>query len=276
MPMLILQLALLIAIAFVIGAIIGRARRKKQQGTSAQENIITAAALAEPKPENAKVEDLTPLTIAASGSAAEGKKKSADKEIKSPEDKDQKTVKSTPVAKVVPPAEPVGPAHAAVMEPIAEVDTEKATAEKTAKSTHKDADKVSVPVVKTKPELLITPRNGKADDLTKIKGIGTAIQGKLNKAGIYHYDQLVDLNAEQQKWLGEQINFRGRVEREDWVNQSKKILKASEPKGAKKAKPAAEAVKSVAKKSAPVRAKKSKPTATKAVRSKQTVADKTD
>ena len=58
MPMLILQLALLIAIAFVIGAIIGRARRKKQQGTSAQENIITAAALAEPKPENAKVEDL--------------------------------------------------------------------------------------------------------------------------------------------------------------------------------------------------------------------------
>lgn len=260
MPMLILQLALLIAVAFIIGAMIGHARRRKQQGATAEEKLITAAALAEPKADDAKVEDLSPPIISKVSASVDKTKQKAQKANEKPV-----TKKAPAAAKIVPDAEPVGPAQNVI--PLSESAVKSAKISAKTKSPPKTKDK-PVAVVekpKTKPDILKAPRDGKADDLTKIKGIGVAIQKKLNNAGIFHLDQLIDLNAEQQKWLGEQINFRGRVEREEWVAQAKKILKSLQPKTTKQSKTTkkdktivAAAVKSDVKKTASSKTKKPK------------------
>lgn len=259
MPMLILQLALLIAVAFIIGAMIGRARRRKQQGATAEEKIITAAALAQPKADNAKVEDLSPPVISKVSASVDKAKPITKKAEEKPVAK-----KAAAAPKIVPDAEPVGPAQNVI--PLSETTAKSAKAQAKTKTPAKPKDK-PVAVVekpKTKPDILKAPRDGKADDLTKIKGIGVAIQKKLNSAGIYHYDQLIDLNADQQKWLGEQINFRGRVEREEWGAQAKKILKSSQPKATKKAKAAiAAGATTEVKKTAAKRTRKPKSTGSK-------------
>ncbi len=59
MPLLIVQLAVLIAIAFVVGCLLGRFVRRKRPATSDNERTIIAAALATP-PIDEKPEKLEP------------------------------------------------------------------------------------------------------------------------------------------------------------------------------------------------------------------------
>ena len=40
------------------------------------------------------------------------------------------------------------------------------------------------------------PRDGKADDLTRVRGIGSKLSADLNKVGIYHFDQIAGLNRD--------------------------------------------------------------------------------
>ncbi|MEC7298420.1 MAG: hypothetical protein VXW43_07045, partial [Pseudomonadota bacterium] len=42
----------------------------------------------------------------------------------------------------------------------------------------------------TRPEGLEQARDGGADDLTKIKGVGPKLQGMLNEMGYFHFDQI--------------------------------------------------------------------------------------
>ncbi len=63
------------------------------------------------------------------------------------------------------------------------------------------------------------------DDLTKIEGIGPFVEEKLNKLGIYTYDQISKFNARDIKAVTHFIEyFPGRIERDDWVGQSKVLL----------------------------------------------------
>ena len=74
------------------------------------------------------------------------------------------------------------------------------------------------------PELLKEARDGKKDNLSLIKGIGKVLEGKLNDLGIYHLDQIAAWSKEQQMWVDVNMSFKGRVEREAWVNQAKELL----------------------------------------------------
>lgn len=71
------------------------------------------------------------------------------------------------------------------------------------------------------PELLSAPRDGVADDLKKIKGIGPKLEAVLNENGVYHYDQIASWNANAIAVMDQRLSFRGRIEREQWVAQAK-------------------------------------------------------
>ncbi|MCZ8374932.1 MAG: hypothetical protein O9342_06115 [Beijerinckiaceae bacterium] len=73
----------------------------------------------------------------------------------------------------------------------------------------------------TKPAGLEAPKDGKADDLKRIKGIGKQNEGRLHGLGIWHFAQIAGWNAEEVKWVGGYLAFPGRIEREDWVGQAK-------------------------------------------------------
>ena len=77
----------------------------------------------------------------------------------------------------------------------------------------------------TKPgTLLANARGGKPDALTTVGGVGNAIEKKLFKMGIYHFDQIAELNADELVWLGHAVGFPGRPARENWSGEAKVLM----------------------------------------------------
>ena len=72
-----------------------------------------------------------------------------------------------------------------------------------------------------KPSVIAKARGGKGDNLTLIDGVGNAIEKKLFALGIYHFDQIAKWTKDNETWIGNEIGFPGRPERENWVKESK-------------------------------------------------------
>ncbi len=87
-----------------------------------------------------------------------------------------------------------------------------------------------------KPKTVKKPAN--PDDLKKISGVGPKLQTVLNDAGIYKYSQIADWTAAEIAWADNLLKFSGRIERDDWVGQCKKLA-AEVEKSAPSAKPKA-------------------------------------
>jgi large subunit ribosomal protein L21 len=81
----------------------------------------------------------------------------------------------------------------------------------------------------TAAPLFETP-SGPADDLKKIGGVGPVLEKKLNALGITRYDQIAAFTAEDIQRVDDMLNFKGRIEREDWVSQAKSLAEAAEEK----------------------------------------------
>ena len=76
------------------------------------------------------------------------------------------------------------------------------------------------------PPRLKGPRNGGADDLTQIKGIGPKLAVLCNGIGFYHFDQIASWNEAEIAWMDENLEgFKGRVTRDNWVPQAKALIK---------------------------------------------------
>ena len=75
-----------------------------------------------------------------------------------------------------------------------------------------------------KPELVEAARDGRADDLKLISGIGPKLEQKLNSLGIWHYAQIADWTQANIDWVNAAISFRGRIEREKWVPQARQLI----------------------------------------------------
>lgn len=71
-------------------------------------------------------------------------------------------------------------------------------------------------------EPLFTAPEGK-DDLKKISGVGPVLEKKLNALGITTYEQIVNFSAEDIARVDEVLNFKGRIERDNWVEQAKEL-----------------------------------------------------
>jgi NADH-quinone oxidoreductase subunit E len=83
----------------------------------------------------------------------------------------------------------------------------------------------------SKPELLKKPRAGsKADDLKLIWGVGPAFEKLLNKTGVWHFDQIASWSAADIKHVDALLKgFQGRIARDEWVKQAKKLAKGWRP-----------------------------------------------
>jgi predicted flap endonuclease-1-like 5' DNA nuclease len=69
-------------------------------------------------------------------------------------------------------------------------------------------------------------KEGKEDDLTQINGIGPVVEGKLNELGIKTLKQVSKLTEEDMDRIDAALElFPGRVKREKWVKQARKLSK---------------------------------------------------
>ena len=66
--------------------------------------------------------------------------------------------------------------------------------------------------------------DGQADDLTQIKGIGPKLSQTLNDLGIYHFRQIAAWEAPEALWIDDFLAFKGRVAREQWIEQAQKFI----------------------------------------------------
>lgn len=80
------------------------------------------------------------------------------------------------------------------------------------------------------PGAIAKARSGKADDLKLIWGVGPEIEKILNQNGIYHFDQVAAWTKADLRWFDSISKvYEGRVEREKWVEQSKKLASGWRP-----------------------------------------------
>ena len=70
--------------------------------------------------------------------------------------------------------------------------------------------------------------NGATDDLKAITGIGPKLEQTLNSLGVFHYWQIAQWSEEDIAEVDERLSFKGRIERDDWVQQAKKLTEGSE------------------------------------------------
>ncbi len=79
----------------------------------------------------------------------------------------------------------------------------------------------------SKPEGLARPRDGRRDDLKKIEGLGPLDEATLNNLGVYHYDQIVSWDDAQVLWMENHVFARGRIAREGWQAQARRLAATS-------------------------------------------------
>jgi large subunit ribosomal protein L21 len=68
------------------------------------------------------------------------------------------------------------------------------------------------------------------DNLKLISGVGPALEKKLHDHGYTSLAQIAALTPEQTAEIDEKLNFKGRVEREDWIGQSADLLAGKPPR----------------------------------------------
>lgn len=92
-----------------------------------------------------------------------------------------------------------------------------------------------VEVTGTRPNALSAPRGAAADDLKRIKGVGPKLEVLCHELGFYHFDQIAGWSAAEVAWVDENLKgFKGRVSRDNWVDQAKTLAAGGETEFSKR------------------------------------------
>ncbi|KAA0921015.1 50S ribosomal protein L21 [Aquicoccus porphyridii] len=67
--------------------------------------------------------------------------------------------------------------------------------------------------------------SGAGDDLKVLSGVGPALEKKLHEAGVTSFAQIAAWTEADIAAMDEKLSFKGRIEREGWVEQAKKLAK---------------------------------------------------
>ncbi len=62
-----------------------------------------------------------------------------------------------------------------------------------------------------------------ADDLKQLSGVGPALEKKLHEAGVTSFAQIAAWTDAEVEEFGEKLSFKGRIEREGWIEQAKEL-----------------------------------------------------
>ncbi|HPF23374.1 MAG TPA: hypothetical protein PK417_07845 [Hyphomonas sp.] len=75
-----------------------------------------------------------------------------------------------------------------------------------------------------KANLLVEAAFGQEDDLEVINGIGPMLCELLNEIGVYYFWQIADWGPDEVQWVDNKLeHFKGRIDRDEWVNQAKEL-----------------------------------------------------
>lgn len=75
---------------------------------------------------------------------------------------------------------------------------------------------------KAEPETVAEAPAG-GDDLKKLSGVGPALEKKLHAAGVTTFAQIAAWTEEDVADFDEKLSFKGRIEREGWIDQAKEL-----------------------------------------------------
>ncbi len=138
---------------------------------------------------------------------------------------------------VAKPTAPEEPAAAASQEPTATeaAPVAKATASKDQGEDY-DGDGVKEGTDEgTKPDLLEAPLEGGPDNLKEIKGIGPKLEKVCHSLGVYHFSQIAAWTEDEVAWANANlVGFKGRVTRDNWVEQAKILAAGGETEFSKR------------------------------------------
>lgn len=99
----------------------------------------------------------------------------------------------------------------------------KPAAKKAAKKTAPKAEAEKAEPKKAAPKKAASADT--ADDLKKLSGVGPVLEKKLNEAGVTSFAQIAAWKKKDIEEMDEKLDFKGRIEREDWVAQAKELAK---------------------------------------------------
>ncbi|WP_425624368.1 NADH-quinone oxidoreductase subunit E [Agrobacterium radiobacter] len=66
------------------------------------------------------------------------------------------------------------------------------------------------------------------DDLKLIAGVGPKIEGTLHELGIFTFAQIAGWKKAECDWVDGYLNFKGRIERDEWIKQAEALAKGGE------------------------------------------------
>ena len=69
------------------------------------------------------------------------------------------------------------------------------------------------------------PKKAAADDLKELSGVGPALEKKLHEAGVTTFAQIAAWTDADVADMDEKLSFKGRIEREGWIEQAKEKTK---------------------------------------------------
>ncbi|OWU83610.1 50S ribosomal protein L21 [Oceanicola sp. 22II-s10i] len=75
------------------------------------------------------------------------------------------------------------------------------------------------------PKKEAAPKAEGGDDLKKLSGVGPALEKKLHEAGVTSFAQIAAWTDEDVAAMDEKLSFKGRIEREGWIEQAKELAK---------------------------------------------------
>ena len=133
-----------------------------------------------------------------------------------------------PVAAVETPSDPTGAASQAAEKAEDGQSTKEKREEKVSEA---GSPEVAAPAAALsdddRPEAIAAAREGKPDDLRRISGVGPKIESILHELGIYHFDQIAAWGPRQVAWVDEKLQFKGRIDRENWIEQARTLAAES-------------------------------------------------
>jgi large subunit ribosomal protein L21 len=100
-----------------------------------------------------------------------------------------------------------------------------AAAPKKAKAEKKAAPAKAAAPKKAQAEKAAPAATAGADDLKELSGVGPALEKKLHAAGVTSFAQVAAWTDADVEDFGEKLSFKGRIEREGWIDQAKKLAK---------------------------------------------------
>ncbi len=79
-----------------------------------------------------------------------------------------------------------------------------------------------------------TPKKAKAaefnDDVKLISGVGPVLEKRLTEQGITSLKQIAEFTAADIERIDTELSFKGRIEREEWVEQAKDLIAGKPPR----------------------------------------------